>query len=247
MTMLKIMIIGATSAIAQETARFFATEGAEFYLVGLTAEKLAAQREDLTVRGAKRAEIYEADLSDLSQHPQIVESAIQALGGLDAVLIAHGTLGDQKAAEANVDVVLKELNLNFLSYISFLTLLANHFERQRRGCIAVISSVAGDRGRGSNYVYGTAKGGITIFTQGLRNRLAKSGVAVVTVKPGFVDTPMTAHIKKNFLFADPASVGKSIYLGMKKGKNEIYTPWFWRYIMWIIIHVPEPIFKKLSL
>lgn len=245
--MLKIMIVGATSAIAQETARFFAAEGAEFFLVGRSTEKLSALQADLNVRGAKRAEIYQADLNDLSQHPALVKAAIDGLNGLDAVLVAHGTLGDQKAAEESVEEALKELNTNFLSNVSLLTLLANHFEKQRRGCIAVISSVAGDRGRGSNYVYGTAKGATSIFLQGLRNRLAKSGVAVVTIKPGFVDTPMTADVKKNPLFADPASVGKAIYLGMKKGKNVVYTPSFWRPIMLIISNIPEPIFKKLSL
>ncbi len=245
--MLKIMIIGATSVIAQETARFFAIEGAEFFLVGIPADKLAVIKDDLVARGAKRAEVYEADLLDFGKHPQIVESAVKTLGGLDAVLIAHGTLGNQKASEASVEVALKELNLNFMTNVSLLTLLANYFEQQRRGCIAVISSVAGDRGRGSNYVYGTAKAGTTAFMQGLRNRLAKSGVSVVTIKPGLVDTPMTADVKKNFLFAAPASVGKSIYLGMKKGKDTVYAPWFWRYIMWIIIHIPEFIFKKMSM
>ncbi|MEL7234405.1 MAG: SDR family NAD(P)-dependent oxidoreductase, partial [Chloroflexota bacterium] len=118
---------------------------------------------------------------------------------------------------------------------------------QRRGVIAVISSVAGDRGRGSNYVYGTAMAAKTTFLSGLRNRLAKSGVQVVTVKPGFVDTPMTANIPKNALFASPAKVGKDIYTGLKKGHDVIYTPFFWRYIMWIIRLIPEPIFKRLSL
>ncbi|MCQ3930117.1 MAG: short-chain dehydrogenase [Chloroflexi bacterium] len=245
--MLKIMIIGATSVIAQETARFFATEGAEFFLVGIPADKLGVIKDDLVARGAKRAEVYEADLTDFDKHPQIIESAVQAMGSIDAVLIAHGTLGNQKAAEASVEVALKEINLNLLSNISLLTLLGNYFEKQRRGCIAVISSVAGDRGRGSNYVYGTAKAGTTTFMQGLRSRLAKSGVAVVTIKPGLVDTPMTADIKKNFLFSDPATVGKAIYLGMKKGKDTVYAPWFWRYIMAIIIHIPEFIFKKMSL
>jgi short-subunit dehydrogenase len=177
----------------------------------------------------------------------MIKTAIETLGGLDAALIAHGTLGSQESSQQSVEFMLKELNTNFLSVVSLLTLLANHFEQQRRGCIAVISSVAGDRGRQSNYVYGTAKGAISIFLQGLRSRLAKSGVAVVTIKPGLVDTPMTASLKKNFLYTDPQTVGKAIHLAMKKGKSVVYVPWFWRPIMLIIIHIPEFIYKKLSL
>ena len=150
-------------------------------------------------------------------------------------LIAHGTLTDQETAQRSIDETLEELNINFLSVVSILTPLANYFEQQRRGNIAVISSVAGDRGRMSNYIYGTAKAGVTTYLQGLRARMQKCNVAVLTVKPGFVDTPMTAHLKKNPLYASPVSVGKSVYEGMKAGKDTIYTPFFWRFIMLIII------------
>jgi short-subunit dehydrogenase len=161
--------------------------------------------------------------------------------------MAHGTLGDQQASQASVELTLQELQTNFISAVSLLTLIANYMEGQRRGAIAVISSVAGDRGRASNYVYGSAMAAKTAFLQGLRNRMAKCGVAVLTVKPGFVDTPMTAHVPKNALFADPADVGKRIYQAMKAGQDVIYVPFFWRYIMLIIIHLPEFIFKRLSL
>jgi decaprenylphospho-beta-D-erythro-pentofuranosid-2-ulose 2-reductase len=245
--MLKILVLGATSAIAHETCRNFAVDGAEFFLVGRDTRKLDIVKDDLLVRGAKRVDCAAQDLGDLDAHPALIENAVQALNGLDAVLIAHGTLGDQEAAEASVEVTLKELNTNFTSTVSLLTLLANHFEKQRRGVIAVISSVAGDRGRGSNYVYGTAMGAKSIFLQGLRNRLAKSGVSVLTIKPGFVDTPMTANLKKNPLYADPANVGLRIYKGMKKGEDVIYVPFFWQYIMLIIRNIPEFVFKRLSL
>jgi short-subunit dehydrogenase len=173
--------------------------------------------------------------------------AVAALGGLDAVLIAHGTLSDQAACQQSVELTMRELNINFLSVVSLLTLLGNHFEQQRRGVIAVISSVAGDRGRGSNYVYGTAKAGVSAFLQGLRNRLAKVGVQVLTIKPGLVDTPMTAHLKKNRLYSPPSVVGEGIYHAMKQGRDVAYLPWFWRYIMLIILHIPELIFKRMSL
>src|SRR5438045_2525887 len=231
---MRILIVGATSTIAQETARCFAKDGVEVFLVARSAEKLEDVGNDLKVRGARRVETFVLDVNDLDRHQEMVETAIRTLDGLDMVLISHGTLGDQQKCEKSVTETLKEFATNCTSVISLLTILANYFEQQRRGCIAVISSVAGDRGRQSNYVYGTAKGGINVFLQGLRNRMYKSGVSVVTIKPGFVDTPMTATMKKNALFASPASVGKSIHSAMLKGKDVVYVPWFWRLIMFVI-------------
>ncbi len=244
---MKLMIIGATSAIAHETAKYFAADGAEFFLVGRDPDKLAAVQHDLEVRGAACVALHTLDLNDLGQHETIIAAAYEAFGGLDAVLIAHGTLPDQEHVQASVADTLQAFTTNALSYISLLTLLAERFEQQRRGCIAVISSVAGDRGRASNYVYGAAKGAVSLFSSGLRARLSKVGVSVVTIKPGFVDTPMTAHLKKNPLFASPERVGKRIYTAMLKGENIVYVPWFWWPIMWIIRHIPERVFKKLSL
>ncbi len=244
---MKILIVGATSAIAYETAKCFARDGAELFLVARNAEKLEDVSNDLKVRGAKRTETFLLDLSDLDRHQEMIQTAIDTLDGLDMVLIAHGTLGDQQLCQQNVAKTIEELTTNFTSVISLLTILANYFELQKRGCIAVISSVAGDRGRRSNYVYGTAKGAVTVFLQGLRSRLSQSGVTVVTVKPGMVDTPMTASMKKGLLFAQPGKVGKGVYEAMMKGKEVVYLPWFWRPIMLIIKSIPEPIFKKLSI
>lgn len=241
------MIVGATSAIAYETAKLFAQDGAELFLVGRNAEKLATISQDLGVRGAKAATTYTLDMNELDRHQELFDAALAQLGGLDAVLISHGTLGDQEVSQQSVADTLHEFSTNALSVISLLTIVANHMEAQKRGCIAVISSVAGDRGRQGNYVYGAAKSAVSTFLGGLRTRLAKSGVDVVTVKPGFVDTPMTAHIKKNFLFASPTKVGLDTYQAMKKGTEVLYTPWFWRYIMFIVKSVPEPIFKKMKI
>src|SRR5947209_12279228 len=177
----------------------------------------------------------------------MIETAITTLDGLDMVLISHGTLGDQQKCERSVTETLKEFTTNCTSVISLLTILADYFEQQKRGCIAVVSSAAGDRGRKSNYVYGAAKGAVSIFLQGLRNRLYKSNVAVVTVKPGFVDTPMTASLKKGLLFVSAQTVGQGIYQAMKGRKDVVYIPWFWRPIIFIVRSIPEPIFKKLSM
>jgi len=244
---MKLLIVGAGSAIAQETAKCFAKDGAEMFLVARDAEKLAAIRQDLEVRGAKHVTTYTLDLDDAAHHPDMIRTAVNTLGGLDAVLIAHGTLPDQKAVQDDVEKVMAAFTTNALSYLSLLTLLAPHFEAQRRGCIAAITSVAGDRGRGSNYVYGAAKGAVNIYLSGLRARLSKSGVSVVTVKPGFVATPMTVHLKKNLLYAKPETVGKRIYTAMLKGQAVVYTPGFWWAMMWVIKHIPEAIFKKLPL
>jgi len=241
------MVIGATSAIAHETIKHFASDGAELLLVGRNAEKLDIITQDLQVRGAKRIEPYVLDLNEVDKHGDLVQYMIDEFGGIDVLLVAHGTLGDQAASEADFAVTMQELNTNFISAASILTLVGNHMEQRRQGSIAVISSVAGDRGRGSNYVYGTAMAAKTAFVSGLRNRLAKVGVNVLTVKPGFVDTPMTADIPKNPLFASPAAVGEAIYKAMKAEKSEIYVPFYWRYIMLIIRSIPERIFKRLSL
>jgi short-subunit dehydrogenase len=245
--MQKVLIFGATSAIAQATAKYFAHDGCHLFLVGRDADKLQMVADDLRVHGAEQVDYVVQDLNEFSKHEMLIEQAEQDLQGIDAVLIAHGTLDSQKNCQADYAATEQALKNNFLSVISLLTPLANYFEQQRHGCIAVISSVAGDRGRQSNYVYGAAKGGLSIFLQGLRNRLAASNVCVLTVKPGFVDTPMTKDFKKGVLWATPEQVGRGIYQAMKKRKNEVYLPSFWWIIMKIIKSIPEFIFKKLKL
>ena len=245
--MRKVLIVGATSAIAQETAKRFAEGGDQLFLAGRSPEKLDALVADLRVRGADKVASMALDLNDFDRHPYLINMASETLGGLDTVLIAHGTLSDQKACEQDFKVALKEYHTNFLSVVSLLTLLANRFEEQGHGCLAVISSVAGDRGRQSNYFYGSAKGGLSVFLQGLRNRLASRGVQVLTIKPGFVDTPMTTGFKKGALWVGPNIIAAGIHRAIRRHSNEVYLPWFWWGIMTIIKAVPERIFKHLKL
>lgn len=246
----RVIIFGATSAIAEHTARQLVAQGASLYCIGRNQQKLDAMIEDLKVRANDNQQIVgaAADLTDSTQHEALIGAAETTLGKMDGVLVAHGTLPDQEACQADAARMREEVETNALSVMSLLTLLANRFEKQRSGVIAVISSVAGDRGRQSNYVYGAAKGMVSIFAQGLRNRLAKSNVDVVTIKPGFVDTPMTAEFDKSGpLWAKPEQVAAGIIKAMQKGKGDVYLPWFWWGIMQVIKHIPEAIFKRLSL
>ena len=244
-----VLIIGATSTIAEQAARQLVAHGANVFCVGRDAEKLATITQDLQVRAPQATIGSKAmDLCDDKAHEPMLEEARAALGSLDAVLIAHGTLPDQKACEKSVATTRQEIETNAPSVISLLTLLGNRFEYQGGGVIAVISSAAGDRGRQSNYVYGSAKGMVTIFLQGLRNRLYKNGTDVVTIKPGFVDTPMTDGLDKSGpLWAKPDTIAMGIIKAMRKGRQEVYLPWFWWGIMQIIRNIPEFIFKRLSL
>ncbi len=242
----RVLIVGATSAIAQETAKEFAADGDKLFLVARNAEKLQVVANDLRVRGASQVETAVLDVNDTDRHAEILSRAAESLGGLDVALIAHGTLSDQPACQQSAALTEREMRTNFLSVVLLLTVLANQFEAQRHGTVAVISSVAGDRGRKSNYVYGAAKAGVTAFLSGLRGRLDAAGVRVITIKPGMVDTPMTAHLEKGLLFASAETVGKGIYRAIVTGQEVVYLPWFWWVIMTVLRHVPEAVYKKLN-
>jgi short-subunit dehydrogenase len=245
--MRKILILGATSAIAEATARVFAKQGDALFLAGRSTERLQAIADDLRLRGAAFTQVGSADLQDLSTHENLLMQASEALGGLDTALIAYGTLGDQALGEQSIGALVSEFQTNALSVMSLCTLLANRFEAQQRGVIGIISSVAGDRGRQSNYVYGSAKAAVSAFTSGMRQRLYRKGVRVVTIKPGFVDTPMTAAFKKGLLWTSPDVVGRQIAEALIRGTPVIYTPGFWRPVMWIIRSIPESVFRRLSM
>ena len=246
--MRRALIVGATSAIAQATARRLAARGDRLFLAARAPDRLEMVRQDLVVRGAQSVDVMVTDANDRSRHAALLAAAEQAMGGLDIVLIAHGVLPDQKACEASVEQTFAALEANALGVIALVTLVANRFEAGRAGTIAVISSVAGDRGRKSNYVYGAAKGMVSLFLQGLRNRLAGVGVQVLTIKPGFVDTPMTSGIAKGGpLWAKPDTIAAGIVAAIETGRDVVYLPWFWRPIMLVIRLIPERLFKQLSL
>ena len=242
--MKRVLIIGATSAIAEHCARIWANRGDELYLVARNEERLQTIAADLKVRGATQVASFCTDLNDLDRHSELLDAADEVLKGIDIVLIAHGTLSNQKSCEKNVSETLSEIQTNALSAISLLTLIANRFEAKKDGTICIISSVAGDRGRASNYVYGSAKAMVTTFTSGLRQRLHKANVAVVTVKLGFVDTPMTSQFKKGLLWAKPNAVAAKIVRAIEKRKDEVYVPAYWLGIMKIISIIPQSFFKR---
>jgi short-subunit dehydrogenase len=243
----RVLIIGATSAIAAETARVYAAYGARLFLTGRHAGRLEAVAADLGVRGASAVETALLDVTDRARCAAVVDAAWAAFGGLDVALIAHGVLPDQARCQASVDDAIAALDVNFVSAVAVLTPLANRFEAAGRGCIAVITSVAGDRGRQSNYVYGAAKGGLDRFLQGLRNRLYRAGVVVITLKPGFVDTPMTAGLKQGPLFVSPGRAGRAVHRAIERRRDIAYIPWFWRPIMGVVRALPETLFKRLTL
>ena len=245
--MLKVMLIGATSAIATATAQCYAARGARLYLLARDAEQLALMARDLEVRGAPAVHTAVCDFGAAFDADTLIAAAQRDLEGLDLVVIAHGILPAQNACEQDVTQLRTAFEINTLSTLALLTPLANLMQSQRSGTIAVLSSVAGDRGRQSNYVYGASKAALDAFLSGLRNRLAKHGVQVLTIKPAFVATPMTAAFKKGPLWATPESIADGIVRAVDNKRDVVYLPWFWRGIMLVIRAIPERLFKRLSL
>lgn len=241
-----VLALGATSAIAEATLRLLAERGARFYLVARSREKLEVVAADLLTRGASGVATLTIDLDDTAAHAGMLAAAAQSLGAIDMALLAHGILGDQKRSEASYSAAEAVLRTNFLSAVSLITWLANYFEHTRQGTLAVISSVAGDRGRRSNYVYGASKGALSIFLDGVRSRLDPAGVQVLTIKPGFVATPMTEHLAQGPLFAKPAQVAQGIVKAIEKRRDVVYLPAFWAPILLVLRLIPRPIFKKLN-
>jgi decaprenylphospho-beta-D-erythro-pentofuranosid-2-ulose 2-reductase len=243
----RILIIGAGSAIAAAVARRYAAQGARLWLVGRRASALQAQAADLKVRGAATVVVAEFEAERFEQHAELLRRAWAAWQGFDVALLAQGVLPDQAVAQVDAAVALRSFDVNARSMISMLTELANAFERQGSGVIGVFSSPAADRGRASNYVYGAAKAAVSNFCSGLRHRLYRSGVRVVTILPGFVDTPMTAGLEKSALWVQPERVAADVERALARRNGDLYTPWFWRWIMLIVRHLPQALFLRSKL
>ena len=244
----RVAIFGATSDIAAAVARHYAEGGAKLALVGRNQAGLATQAADLKVRGAAEVVTLGADFADLDALASLADRAWQTFGGLDIVLIAYGSLPDQAAMQASPDATAAALTLNFTSPSVLIGALATRFEAQRSGVIAAISSVAGDRGRKSNYVYGAAKGGLQRFLEGLRHRLHGAGVAVLDIRPGFVSTKMTEHLPRTGpLWATPEKVAVDITKAIDARRAVLYTPWFWQVILGIVTALPRSLFHRTSL
>ena len=243
----KILVLGATSGIAEATCRIWAAEGARLFLVARNGEKLAAVAADLRTRGASFVDTAVADLDDTDKHPALLSHAVNSLTGLDVAYLAHGILGDQAKAEQDFNTAAQIIYTNYMAPVSLLTWLANFCVQRHAGTLAVISSVAGDRGRKSNYLYGSSKAGLSAFLGGLRNRVDREGVTVLAIKPGPVKTSMTSGMKGSEKFADVDKVAQSIVEAIDERQEVLYVPFQWQPIMFVIRHIPERVFKKLNL
>ena len=246
---MKVLIIDASSAIAEAFARLYAQQyRASIVLIARSEQKLQMVKEDLIDRAAHQVDTISQDLAVSDSVEAWLTQAFSALGRVDVVLIAQGLLSLQEKAQLDFEHMHEILHVNGLAQIDILAKLANRIEAQGSGTIACIFSVSGDRGRPSKYVYGTSKAMVTTFLQGLRAWLFAKGVNVLTVKPGFVDTPMTTDIEMvGPLWASLENVAEGIVAAIKGKKSEVYLPSFWRYIMLVIRNVSEFIFKRLSL
>jgi decaprenylphospho-beta-D-erythro-pentofuranosid-2-ulose 2-reductase len=244
---MNVVIVGAVSGMAIEVERIYAARGASLGLLAIEADDVAAIAGDLKVRGAAKVETKVLDLAATDAQEEILRDMSDRLGGIDALILTYGILGDQARAKEDLAHARQILETDFTS--AALWLLAAARVVKPSGSILVISSVAGDRGRKSNYVYGAAKGGLALLAQGMAHDLAATGPNVVAIKPGFVITPMTAALKRGGpLWATAATLAKIIVRAIDKKQGPIvYAPWFWRFIMLIIRLVPAPIFHKTKL
>jgi len=240
-----VLIIGAKSDIAKATAREYAKNGYDLYLAARNVSELEAFAQDVITRTQKEVKLVELNILDYKSHQTFYENLNEKPLG---VISAVGYLGDQERAELDFDEAKKIIDTNYTGLVSLFNIIATDFEKRKSGFIVGISSVAGDRGRKSNYIYGSAKAAFTAYLSGLRNRLYDASVHVLTVKPGFVATKMTEGMDlPEKLTAQPEEVASDIYKAQKKGKNIIYTKWIWKWIMLIICNIPEFQFKKMSI
>lgn len=247
-TLHRVAIFGANSDIAFAVARRLAETGAELVLIGRDLDALQTAAGDLKIRGAQATQIIQANFTETGDLAAIAAGAWGALGSLDVALVSFGTMPRQIAAEADNRVAEQALIVNFVSPVLLCNALAQKFEAQGYGTIAVITSVAGDRGRKSNFIYGAAKGGLQRYLEGLRHRLFAMNIRVLDIRPGFVATKLTAEMQQGgLLWASPDRVAKDIVAALKAGRPILYTPWFWRFVMMGVRNMPAPLFNRTKL
>jgi decaprenylphospho-beta-D-erythro-pentofuranosid-2-ulose 2-reductase len=240
-----VLIIGAKSDIAKALARIYAKNGFNLYLAGRNINELENLKKDIKIRFNKNVQLKEFDIIKFDEHKNFYNNLEPKPIG---TIAAAGYMTDQKECEKDFLKTLNTINVNYTGAVSILNIIANDYEKRKKGFIIGISSVAGDRGRKANYIYGSSKAAFSAYLSGLRNRLFSSNVKVLTVKPGFVNTKMTEHLDlPEKLTAQPEEVAKDIFNAWKKDKDIIYTKSIWRLIMCVIVHIPEKIFKRLSL
>lgn len=242
-----VLIVGASSGIGRAIAREWASHGSAMILAGRDQDDLQRTAADLRIRYQVDVDVLPFDALAFDAHPAFWRECLRVRPDLAGVIVLHGYLPSQEQAQKDVAIARQAIDVNFTSAASLVSLAANDFERQGRGFLCVFSSVAGDRGRQSNYVYGSAKAALSAFLAGLRNRLHGKGVRVITVKPGFVDTGMTWGMPGMFLVATPEQVARDVYRAVTRGTPVVYTPWFWRYIMGIIRSIPEVVFVRMKM
>jgi short-subunit dehydrogenase len=245
-----IVIVGATSGIAKALCTRLMQQGDNLVLAGRNLDELNRQAADLKVRFGRDVFVETFDAADYERYaPFWANCAAHFAGGASGIVVCHGFLADQQEAQRSTALLRQSLEVNFVSAAALMEIAAAYFEERKRGFIAAISSVAGDRGRQSNYLYGSAKAGLSAYLQGLRNRLQPSGVPVLTIKPGFVATRMTfGRVNPNSpLVGSPERVARDITRAIRRRKNVLYTPRIWRLIMWVVRSIPEAIFKRLKM
>ena len=243
---MNVLIIGSASAIARATARLYAERHCNLFLVARDSARLEEQLQDLSTRGAASVASHCLDLLEHDKHGAAIQAAVEHLGSIDIALICHGKLPDQDLAEGDFAAAMQALDVNGLSVVSLLTCLAQTMKDQGNGTLAVVTSVAGDRGRQPNFVYGAAKAMVSTYLQGLRGKLLPHGVHVVDIRPGLVDSPMTAKFEKGALWSTPELVANKIVRAIDAKRHTVYVPSYWRIIMAIVCSIPDFVFKRLK-
>lgn len=243
-----ILIYGATSAIAHSIAKEYAIEKVHtFTLVGRSETRLNACKQELHVYGAVDIQTMLLDFSSIDDMKNVFHRCVQQRGAIDMAIVAQGSLTNQDKASYDMNYLAEEFSLNALSFIILSQIIVNHFNQHGSGILVGIGSVAGERGRKGNYAYGAAKSAVSTFLSGLRHANKNENIHIMTVKPGFVTTPMTLEMPQSFLFVKPEFVAKEIKRGVEQGIKQMYIPSFWRFIMMIIRSIPEALFKKLNI